>query len=174
MSHSGSALFAGLAALLAGTSMAGEILILQPTTSATGSRNEQAAQELNARARQQSGQAVPDNVYVLPVPGGTGLAPGLPSPADQLRQSARDYADPPPAAGAGDGTQVILRAAPLSDTERMRLKARSYSADPAKPGARNNCGAASNEVGTIGEGAGAHKSENTFERGSSAVNPNCR
>lgn len=171
MSHMGSALVAAIAALIGGVSLAGEILILQPAT--TGSRNEQAAQDINARARQQAGQAVPDNVYVLPGSGGMGLAPAPASPADQARQSARDYADPPPTGSAGDGTQIILRAAPLSDTERMRLKARSYSAEPTKPSNRN-CGAAANEVGTIGEGAGAHKSENVFERGGSAINPNCR
>lgn len=171
MPHTRLPVVVACAALLAGgMALAGEILILQPAPSSSGNRNEEAARQLNDRARQQAGQAVPGTAYVLD-PSGAGAVPV--DQADQLRQNARDYLDPHPVGTAGDGTQVILRAAPLSEAERLRLKSRTYAAEPAKPTGRN-CGAVSNQVGVIGEGAGAQQSENVIEKGGAAVNPQCR
>lgn len=76
-------------------------------------------------------------------------------------------------AGSTEGT-VTLRAAPLSDAERARLKARSYAAGDAPRTTRNCSEAAATQVGMIGEGAGAAKSGNVVEKGNSAVIVNCR
>jgi len=172
MSHIGFAWVAGVAVLVGTAVWAGEILILQPATPASDNRNEREAQRLNDRARQRAGQAVPETTYILG-PAGVESQPRTRDSTDRLMQDARDYIGPAqPAAAAGSG-QVILRATPLSDAERARLKARSYAAEPAKSSQRN-CSTVTNQVGMIGEGSGAQKSENVSEKGGSAVSPNCR
>ncbi|MEW6163673.1 MAG: hypothetical protein AB1642_01280 [Pseudomonadota bacterium] len=169
MSSPARMLAAFAAILTCGATSAGEILILQPATT-----NERAAQQLNERARQQSGQPVTEGVvYVLDPATGMFVPATGPGQAEQLRREARDRLEASESGTAGDGSQVILRAAPLTEAERMRLKARAYVPEGNKPSSRN-CSTASNQVGTIGEGAGAHKSENVIEKGGGAVNPNCR
>lgn len=146
---------------------AGEILILQPADSGQGSRSAREARALDDRAREQAGQVVPGAQYILvPEAGAPVPAPGS---AERMRQDARSYVQP---AAVGDSPPQ-LQAVPLSEAGRARLKASSYATDADRSKSRN-CGAAANNVGTIGEGTGALKSEVAVEKGGSAVNPKCR
>lgn len=98
---------------------------------------------------------------------------------DKTEQSIRDAQDYVRPGGGADGmagmggTTIILRAAPPSETEKLRQKARSYAApDAARSG--KTCAGAANTVGTIGEGVGTEQSSNVSEKGNSTVNPNCK
>lgn len=100
-----------------------------------------------------------------------------PRPLDKTERAMRDAQEHlrsggDTSASGTDGT-VTLRAAPLSDAERARLKARAYATGEA-PRTTRNCSEAATQVGMIGEGAGAAKSGNVVEKGNSAVNVNCR
>jgi len=158
------------ALLAVGNLAAGEILILQPVPAAT-ERNQAASRQLDDQARRQAGQSVADPAYVLD-PAGAILLPAPVAPSERLRHEAGGYLDRE-ASGAMEGGVPVLRAAPLSDVERARMKARSYVAEPVK-GAARRCDRVSNQVGTIGEGSDAQRSENAVERGGSAINPDCR
>jgi len=145
-------LLASVLVLSCSASWAGEILILQPSTSVPENRNEREAQRLGDRARQNAGQAVPEAAYILG-PAGMDSQPRTRDQAERLMDGAREYLDPAPQPSAGGGGQVILRAAPLSDAERARLKARGYVTEPTIKSGQRNCGAAvTNQVGTVGEG----------------------
>ena len=74
---------------------------------------------------------------------------------------------------SGGGTTIILRAAPPSETEKLRQKARNYLAPESAVRGGKNCEVA-NTVGTIGEGVGTEHSSNVIEKGNSAVIVNCK
>lgn len=94
--------------------------------------------------------------------------------AEQAIQEAQDYLRPGGDAAGTETTTVILRNAPPSDAEKARLKARGYvtPATAGKPG--HNCGEAATAVGMIGEGPGAERSANVFEKGNASVNTQCK
>ena len=148
--------------------MAGEIIILEPSAGTSRESVHRKAQDMSDRARLQAGQAVPEKVYVLDANGNL-IVPEALSPAERLRNSAREHLDTTGEAGAAPS----LRAAPISESERLRLKARGYLSDANKP-ASSKCGNVGNEVGMIGDGPGAQKSESVIERGGESVNLNCR
>jgi hypothetical protein len=94
--------------------------------------------------------------------------------AEQAVQEAQDYLRP---GGDGAGTEtttVILKNAPPSDAEKARLKARGYIAPATAGKAGHNCSEAATAVGMIGEGPGAERSTNVFEKGNSSVNTQCK
>lgn len=149
---------------------AGEILILQPAVSSSTDRNQRQSQELQERARQQAGQPVPDRYFILDQ--GAAADSGNREQAERLLRDARGMSEPGSDVAPYEGG-VILRAVPVSEAERLRLKARSYATEPVKP-TRRDCSAASNQIGMVGEGAGAMQSPSVVDKGGSAVNPNCR
>lgn len=148
-----------------GMTSAGEIIILQPAPAPPAS-------EARDEARRAAGKPVAGQPTILLVDPASAQATGRLinplSPEERSRREAREYLDPPPV--YHDEGTVILRAAPLTEAEKSRLRARSAVA-PAKPAAAasdKNC-TASSEIGTIGEGAGAVRG-NVSERGVSSVN----
>jgi hypothetical protein len=82
---------------------------------------------------------------------------------------ARDYLRTAPADGYGDGGgTVILRTAPVRESERLQQRARSYIAPNAAPTRRDCSSNVSSQIGVIGEGPGATRG-NVLERGTSSV-----
>lgn len=143
---------------------AGEIIIIEQAPQ--GSRSERGAGEAKEKARQHAGK-VSAGTTVIINDGGDARAP---SQAEQASREAQEYlrGSAPAADAGGEGTTIILRAAPASDAEKARLKARSY-VTPA--GSRQKeCASVASEVGVIGEGPGASKSASVLEKGSSSVN----
>lgn len=154
---------------------AGEIIIIQPAekssrTEREPSRTEREVERTSDKARK----------YAT---GKEGSAPvvieeGAPArPLDRNEQSirdAQDYLRSGSGASGTEGTTIILRGAPPSETEKLRQKARSYIAPANAPRTGRNCGEASTSVGMIGEGAGAEHGANVVEKGNSAVNVNCK
>lgn len=166
-----------LAALVGCLSVyAGEIIFVQPTTEKDArstrepSRTERELERTQSKARAYSGAT-----------GGTPVVideNSLARPLDRTEQSIRDAQDYlRPGTGAAStgsgGTTVILRAAPQSETEKLRQKARGYIA-PESAARVGKCGEVTNSVGTIGDGANAERSVNVIEKGNSAVVVNCK
>lgn len=155
---------------------AGEIIIVQPAernprTVREPTRSEHELGRSMDQARQYGGKSSSTAVIV---------EDGTPTrPLDKTEQSIRDAqnylqgSEAPGAAGT-EGTTIILRAAPPSEAERLRQKARSYAAPATAARSGRNCGEVSTQVGMIGEGPGAERSANVSEKGNSAVNVNCK
>ena len=154
---------------------AGEIVIIQPAEK--GSRNEREPSRTEREVGRTSDKA---RQYAAGKGGATPVVieEGAPTrPLDRNEQSirdAQDYLRSGSGASGKESTTIILRAAPPSETEKLRQKARSYIAPANAPRTGKNCGDASISVGTIGEGVGAEHSANVVEKGNSAVNVNCK
>ncbi|OHC65393.1 MAG: hypothetical protein A2040_02695 [Rhodocyclales bacterium GWA2_65_19] len=154
---------------------AGEIIIVLPAEK--GSRNEREPTRTEREVSRTSDKA---RQYATGKGGATTVVieEGAPArPLDKNEQSirdAQDYLRSGSGASGTEGTTIILRAAPPSETEKLRQKARSYVAPANTPRTDRNCGEASTSVGMIGEGAGAEHSANVVEKGNSAVNVNCK
>lgn len=103
-----------------------------------------------------------------------GVAQHPSNKAEQAVQEAQDYLRPGGDAGGPETAPVILRNAPASDAEKARLKARGYIAPAAAGKSGHNCGEAATAVGMIGEGPGAERSANVFEKGNASVNTQCK
>lgn len=144
---------------------AGEIIIVEPAPP-QGSRSERNAEWSRDEARQQAGKIGPATNIIITEQPANGRGP---SQAEQASREAQDYVRGAPPGGdlAGEGTTVILRAAPIGDAERSRLKARSYVV-PAAVRAKE-CSTVKSEVGTIGEGPGASHGSSVLEKGTSSV-----
>jgi len=155
---------------------AGEIVIVQPAEKDSRSVREQTRSERELdrtmdKARRYGGGAASTPVFIDE----TGDS-RLRDHTDQSIRDAQDYLRP----GSGEdgmsgtgGTTIILRAAPPSETEKLRQKARSYLAPESAARGGKNCEVA-NTVGTIGEGVGTEHSSNVIEKGNSAVIVNCK
>lgn len=153
---------------------AGEIIIIQQAAP-EGSRTDQEASRARNEARRQAGKAAIN-------PGGGNIIIGddagaidAPSRAEQSSQNARDYLRTPANTDAttGDGTVIILRAAPTSDAEKSRQRARSYVAPSNQAPRARECSNATSQVGTIGDGPNAERG-NVVERGTSSVSSYCK
>lgn len=162
-------LAAWLGCLFAAAGRAGEIIIIQDA--ADKPRGQQAAQQAKDKARQQAGKPVAGTTIVIT---DQPIDRRGPTDAEETGRDAREYLRPPPAMEpAMDGsTTIILRAAPTSDAEKARLRARSYV--PAAGARAKECGTAASQIGTIGEGPGAEQSGSVVERGTSSVNVQCK
>lgn len=167
------AVFATLLGCLA--AYAGEIVIIQPAEKdpravREPTRSERELGRTMDKARQHggSGGAVP---LVIDESAG-------PRPQDKTEQAireAQDYlrsgAGPSGMSGMSGTTTIILRAAPTSETEKLRQKARSYNPD--STARSKNCAESANTVGSIGNGASADRS-NVSETGNSVVSTGCK
>lgn len=155
--------------------LGGEIVFTQPGQSQQGtakprsepSRSEREVDRTLEKARQKVGRG-----------SGIPVEEAAPRPLDKAEQAireAQDYLRPGGEAPTGmEGTTVILKNAQPSDAERARLKARGYIAPAAAGKGTHNCGEAATAVGMIGEGPGAERSANVFEKGNSSVNTQCK
>ena len=154
---------------------AGEIIIIQPAENS--SRNEREPSRSEREVGRTSDKA---RQYATGKGGATPVVieEGAPArPLDRNEQSIRDaqnYLRSGSSTSGTEGTTIILRSAPPSETEKLRQKARSYIAPATASRTGKNCGEASTSVGMIGEGAGAEHSANVVEKGNSAVNVNCK
>jgi hypothetical protein len=153
---------------------AGEILILQPAPGDGANRNARESERLMDKARQHAGKPAAGMTTII-----LGDEPAQKRNSDRTReasqeasQEARDYLRPSPGEGVVEGTTVILRPVPVRESERLQQRARSYVAPVNSPHAvagRKDCvGNVGNQIGMIGEGAGATRG-NVLERGSSSV-----
>ncbi len=145
---------------------AGEIVIIQPAGKDT--RNEKNLGRTTERARQNSGKpAAPIVVEDGALDRG--------SNAERSSRDAQEYLRPAnPQNQAGENTTIILRNAPLTDSEKARQKAASY-VQPANSSATNrSCGDVSLSIGTVGDKPVLDRNVTVNERGNSAVNVNCR
>lgn len=89
-------------------------------------------------------------------------------PAREAAAEAREHQRPAETRAANG--PVILRAAPLRESERQQLKAQSWIV-PGGPAQRRDCViVVGSQVGTIGEGSGASRSGNVVESGTTSVN----
>lgn len=151
---------------------AGEIVFTQPGPAAPAPRETRSEKELGRtleQARQYAGKSSGGTVIVD--------EKGKERLLDRTEQSmreARDYQRQGADAQGVENTTVILRAAPPSEAERMRQKARSYANPQAASKSGKNCSEASTQVGMIGEGAGAERSANVVEKGNYSVTPGCK
>lgn len=146
-------------------SQAGEIVIIQPAGNET--RSERNAARTTERARQNSGKTA---APIVIEDGNVSIGSG----AIRASRDAQDYLDPAGAQAPGENTTIILRNAPLTDSEKARQKAASY-VQPANSSANQRaCGEVSLSVGTIGDKTVIEKNSTVNERGNSAVNVNCR
>ncbi|CAG0954259.1 hypothetical protein RHDC4_00287 [Rhodocyclaceae bacterium] len=155
--------------------LGGEIVFTQPGQQQQApaqqqrepSRSERELDRAIDKARQKAGKSSSGTAE-----GGASQRP--PNKAEQASQEAQDYLRPGGEAAGTETTTVILRNAPPSDAEKARLKARGYiaPANAGKPG--YNCGEAATAVGMIGEGPGAERSANVFEKGNASVNTQCK
>jgi hypothetical protein len=144
---------------------AGEIVIIQPASNDT--RAEKNAARTSERARHNSGKASG------PITVEEGSA-NLGSNAVRASRDAQDYLNPSIAQGPGENTTIILRSAPLSDSEKARQKAAAY-VQPANSSATHRaCGDVSLTIGTVGDKTVIDRNITVNERGNSAVNVNCR
>ena len=144
---------------------AGEIVIIQPAGGET--RSERNAARTAERARQNSGEAATPIVI-------EDVSVNLGSNAVRSSRDAQEYLNPIGSQGRGDNTTIILRNAPLTDSEKARQRAASY-VQPENLSATNRaCGDVSLSVGTIGDKVVVERNISVNERGNSAVNTNCR
>jgi len=166
---------AGLSVLLLATlaATAGEIVFLPPAPSSSSypvipvpypktSRAERDVERHIDHARQRASRSsTPDSTYLLEQ-GGKGNA-------------APDYLTPSSTSAGGDDFVTLnLRAAPPpSDAKRAQQKARIYSSSDAAQRGGRDCSTASNQVGMIGEGAGAQQHMNVVEQGGGVITPRC-
>jgi hypothetical protein len=157
---------AALATLLViSLAQAGEIVIIQPASNDT--RAEKNAARTSERARQNAGKAAGP---IIVEDGSANLG----SNAVRASRDAQEYLNPANAQGTGENTTIILRSAPLSDSEKARQKAASY-VQPANSSATNRaCGDVSLTIGTVGDKTVIDRNVSVNERGNSAVNVNCR
>jgi hypothetical protein len=169
----------GVGCLQALSAGAGEIIILQPVpkegqviqiSPETSDRGSERA--LN-KARRQAGKSTPGTTIILT---DDSSAPGSVSDnAEESARSASEYVRPtPPPQAVGPGGTVILRSVPITDSDRARQRARAYVVPAAGPQAgvqrpRECGGSVNNQVGTVGDGAGANQG-GVLETGSSNVN----
>lgn len=166
-------MFAWLGCLFALPVWAGEIIIIDQVPEG-GSRTERGAGYARDEARRQAGKpSVNPGVNVI-ITGDQDEARNLDRAAEQASREAREYLNPsmPSDPGMGEGTTIILRAAPVSDAERSRMRARSYTA-PRAARATRDCSSATSQVGTIGEGPNAERGS-VVERGTSSVSTHCK
>lgn len=148
----------------------GEILILQPASQDGISRNERESERAMDKARQQAGKTGKGVTTIILSDDDVEKRRSA-ARAEEASQDARDYLRPSPSGMSGEGATVILRSVPLSESERMQQRARTYVVPPPAPVARKDCSAnAANQLGMIGEGQGATRSGTVSERGSSNVN----
>ena len=162
MSHR-TAAFATL--LVLSLAQAGEIVIIQPAGNET--RSEKNAARTAERARQNAGKAA---APIVVEDGSVSMG----SNAVRSSRDAQDYLNPSGSQAPGDNTTIILRSAPLTDSEKARQKAASY-VQPANSSATNRaCGEVALSVGTVGDKTVVERSTSVNERGNSAVNVNCR
>ncbi len=150
---------------------AGEILILQPAPGDNASRTARESERAMDKARQHAGKAGSGMTTIIigdEQPAQKRNLDRTKEAAQEAAQEAREYLRPSSGDGAADGTTVIVRPVPVRETERLQQRARSYVA-PVNAGARRDCGGnVGNQIGMIGEGAGAIRG-NVLERGSSSV-----
>lgn len=162
-------LFAWLGCLVTLVGWAGEIIIIEKTPLGD-SRSERGAGYAQDEARRQIGKtSVNEGVNIIITDDeAQGRAP---SKAEQASREAREYLSPPVSGApvAGDGTTVILRAVPLTEAERSRMKARSYVTPSVASKTTKQGSTATNQVGTIGDGPNAERGS-VVERGTSSVN----
>lgn len=154
------------------SAQAGEIVIVQPTAAPPAARETRTEKELGRtmdRARQNAGKSSGTTVVVEE----DGKERALDRTEKSMRE-ARDYLRPGGDAQSADGATVILRAAPPSEAERMRQKARSYVTPSGGARMGKNCAEATTQVGMIGEGAGAERSGNVVEKGNYSVTTGCK
>jgi hypothetical protein len=165
-----------LGCLYAAVVGAGEILILQPAPGDGQSRNARESERAMDNARQHAGKAGAGMTTII-----LGDEPGQKRNLDRSKeaaqdasQDAREYLRPTPGDRSDDGTTVILRTAPVRESDRLQQRARSY-VTPNAPSAANavvvrkDCVSnVSTQIGMIGEGSGATRG-NVLERGTSSV-----
>ncbi|MEI7431978.1 MAG: hypothetical protein WCL27_16125 [Betaproteobacteria bacterium] len=151
--------------LVFSVSHAGEIVIIQPAGNET--RSEKNSARTAERARQNSGkQAGP----IIVEDGSVNMG----SNAVRSSRDAQDYLNPAGSQTPGDNTTIIMRSAPLSDSEKARQKAASYVQPSSSSATNRACGDVSLSVGTVGDKMVVDRNITVNERGNSAVNVNCR
>lgn len=157
---------------------AGEIVIIQPVEKDSHSvrestRSERGLDRTMGKARQHAGTGGAVPVVIDETSGSSSL-----DKTEQSIRDAQDYLRPSSGAsgmsGMGGATTIILRAAPPSETEKARQKARSYVAPENAGRAVTTCGEVANTVGTIGGATGGERTSSVIEKGNSAVVVNCR
>lgn len=144
---------------------AGEIVIIQPASNDT--RAEKNAARTSERARHNSGKA---SGPIVVEEGSANLG----SNAARTSRDAQDYLNPANAQGPGENTTIILRSAPLSDSEKARQKAAAYVQPANSSATHRTCGDVSLTIGTVGDKTVIDRNGSVNERGNSAVNVNCR
>lgn len=160
--------------LVAAAAVAGEIVILQPAPDDGRSRNARESDRAMDKARQHAGKAGSGMTTII-----VGDEPTQRRSIDRTKeaaqdagQEARDYLRPVPADGSAEAGTVILRTAPVRESERLQQRARSYvvpaSSTNSAAGRKDCVSAVGNQIGMIGEGAGATRGS-VHERGSSSV-----
>ena len=145
---------------------AGEIVIIQPASNET--QSEKNIDRTMDKARQRSGkQAGP-----LVIEDGV-LDRG--SNAERSGRDAQEYLRPSPLQNQSEeGTTIILRNAPLTDSEKARQKAAGFVHPSGSSATNRACGDVSLSIGMVGDKAVVERNTNVNERGNSAVNVNCR
>lgn len=153
---------------------AGEILILQPAPGDSQNRSARESERAMDSARQRVGKqgAGMTTIIVGDDPAQKRDFDRSKEAAQEASRDAREYLKPVPGDGVAEGgTTIILRSAPIKDTERLQQRARSYVVPNTTPAAagRKDCGGnVSSQIGMIGEGAGSARG-NVHERGTSSV-----
>jgi hypothetical protein len=153
---------------------AGEILILQPAPGDGANRNARESERAMDKARQHAGKPAAGMTTIIlgDEPVQRRNLDRTKEAAHEASEEAREYLRPSPGDGAGEGTAIIVRPMPVREGERLQQRARSYVAPVNSPqlvGGRKECaGNVGNQIGMIGEGAGAIRG-NVLERGSSSV-----
>lgn len=155
----GSALFIGC--LSFSTCQAGKIVIVKPTPQESQSETGAEQNVDEARRYLEGNNSHSAEVYVE----GDGSTTNQ---AEELRNEASEYLDPPSEVDSDGQTILILRTEPSTGAKKARLKARSYVV-PA--GSTEKCIAvAENQVGTVG----GESVENSSSEGASVVHARCK
>lgn len=159
--------------LVAAAAGAGEILILQPAPGEGQSRTARESERAMESARQHAGKSGSGMTTII-LGDDAGQRRNLDrtkEAAQDAAQEAREYLRPVPTDGSGEATTVILRSAPVRESERLQQRARSYvvpANSPTAAGRRDCTSSVGNQIGMIGEGTGATRG-NVLERGTSSV-----
>jgi hypothetical protein len=147
-------------------SFAGEIVIIQPESKET--RSEKDLGRTMDKARQHSGKKAAPLVVEEGV-----LERG--NNAERSSRDAQEYLRSTVPQNPGDeNTTIILRSAPLTESEKARQKAAAFVQPPGSSATNRACGDVTLSVGTIGDKPVIDRNANVNGRGNSAVNVNCR
>lgn len=168
------AIYATLLGCLA--AQAGEIVIIQPAEKDPRSVREPTRSERELGRTMDKARNYGGTGGGLPVIIDETAGPRPQDRTEDAIREAQDYlrsgAGPSGMSGMGGTTTIILRAAPTSETEKLRQKARSYS-PPDNASRGKNCPESANTVGSIGDGASADRSS-VSEKGNSVVSTGCK